>query len=283
MREQNRTIEKNIVASQHKHFGALGEMTSGENQIKLFFVVLAKTAKHLPEKIKELEVLGHPYVIVCGERVNHRNVVYRTPKGKYDAINFAAENLLPKGAEVIAFNDVDTKNYNIQAAFRDFRRTEASVLFAKIKVKDGPQVFFNTLIDTLKRKILVSASGELILIRRDILDSLLPLKPCKAEDTYILFKVLEHGHKAVFCEDCYLETVRTKSPKEEESYKRRTVAGIYQALSYTNPPPLIKLFYILLPMFSPLLLVLGANGYHVMRGIILGFNDFIRGDRGGSW
>ena len=250
--------------------------------MELFFVVLARDSKHVTEKIRELENLGVPYLIVCGENLNLPNVAYRAAKGKYDAVNFAAQNL-PKDAKVIAFNDVDTKIHNIEAALRDFRRTRASLLFAKLQVKGGPQVFLNALLDSLKRMVLVTASGELMLIRRDILDKILPLKPCKAEDTYILFKILEHGGKAIFCEKCYVETERTTSAQKEEKYKRKTVSGIYQALSYTKPPLRIKLFYVLLPFMSLLLSILGKKGYYSMRGILLGFLDFMRGDREGYW
>jgi len=250
--------------------------------MKPFFVVLARDSEHVKEKIEELENLGVSYLIVCGENLNLPHVVYRTPKGKYDAINFAAQNL-PKDVKVIAFNDVDTKIHNVEAAFRDFRRTRASLLFAKLRVKVGPQVFLNALLDSWKRRILVTASGEMMLIKRDILDKILPLQPCKAEDTYIMFKILEHGGKAVFCEECYVETERTTSAQNEENYKRKTVAGIYQALSLTKVPLRIKLFYVLLPFVCPLLLILGREGYYSMRGILSGVLDFIRGDRVGYW
>lgn len=263
----------------------LNILTSTErlaNKMKPFFVVLARDSKHVAEKVRELENLGFSYLIVCGENLNLRHVVHRTAKGKYDAINFAAQNL-PKDAKVIAFNDVDTRIRNIEAALRDFRRKRASLLFAKLRVEEGPQVFLNALLDSLKRRILVTASGELMLIRRDFLDKILPLKPCKAEDAYILFKTLEHGGKAVFCEECYVETERTKSAQKEESYKRKTVTGIYQALSCTKVPLHVKLFYVLLPFLSPLLLILGSKGYYSMRGILFGFLDFVRGDREGYW
>jgi len=250
--------------------------------MKPFFVVLARDSEHVKEKIEELENLRVSYLIVCGEHLNLPHVVYQTPKGKYDAINFAAQNL-PKDVKVVVFNDVDTKIHNIEAAFRDFRRTRASLLFAKLRVNEGPQVYLNALLDNCKRRILVTASGEMMLIRRDILDKILPLQPCKAEDTYILFKILEHGGKAVFCEECYIETERTTSAQKEEDYKRKTVTGIYQALSYTKAPLRIKLFYFLLPFMSPLLLISGRKGYYLMRGILLGLLDFIRGDREGYW
>jgi len=252
------------------------------NKMQPFFVVLARDSKHVTEKVRELENLGFPYLVVCGENINLRHVVNRTAKGKYDAVNFAAQ-YLPEDAKVIAFNDVDTRICNIEAALRDFRRTRASLLFVKLRVEEGPQVFLNALLDSLKRRILVTASGELMLIRRDILHKILPLKPCKAEDTYILFKILEHGGKVVFCEKCYVKTRRTTSTQKEESYKRKTVTGIYQALSCTKAPLRIKTFYVLLPFMSPLLLILGRKGFYSMRGILLGFLDFIRGDREGYW
>lgn len=250
--------------------------------MKPFFVVLARDRKYVPEKIKELKTLAFPYIVVCGEKINHPNVVYRTPKGKYDAINFGA-GFVPRDVKAVAFNDVDTKIHNIEAALRQFREKRTSFVFAKVSVKKGPQILFYTFLDALRSSILVTANGELMLIEYDALKRLLPLKPCKAEDTYILFKVLEQGGKASFCPECYLETERTESFEQQEAYKRRTVAGIYQALSYTNPPALIKLFYILLPFLSPLLMMLGIKGYYWARGILLGFVDYLRGDRTGVW
>jgi len=256
-------------------------VTRGET-MQPFFVILAREGRHVVDKVRELEDLGVRYLIVCGENLNLPNVIHRVAKGKYDAINFAAQNL-PKDAKVIALNDVDTRIRNIEEALHDFGRTRASLLFAKLRVKEGPQVFLNTILDRLKRRIQVTASGELMLIRRDIFEKILPLKPCKAEDTYVLFKTLEQGGRAVFCEKCYVETDRTTSAQKEEGYKRKTVAGIYQALSYTKVPFRIKLFYMLLPFVSPVLLVLGRKGFYSMKGIILGFLDFIRGDREGYW
>lgn len=55
-----------------------------------------------------------------------------------------------------------------------------------------------------------------MMIRNDVLRRILPLKPCKAEDTYMMFKAIELGYKAVFCEKCYAETERTKTAKKEE-------------------------------------------------------------------
>jgi hypothetical protein len=80
-----------------------------------------------------------------------------------------------------------------------------------------------------------------------------------------------------------VETERTKTAEKEETYKRKTVSGLYQALAYTQPPCLIKLFYVLLPIACPLLLVLGKKGYFWMKGILLGLSDYLRGDRTGVW
>lgn len=250
--------------------------------MKLFFLVLARDESYVVEKIEELRRTGAPYLIVCGKRLNHPNVVYREPKGKFDAINFGV-NFIPEDVDVVALNDVDTKIYNIEAALRYFASSEVALVFARVSVKEGPQKSFYVLLDFIRRKVPIAASGELMLIRRDLLANVFPLKPCKAEDSYILFKVLELKYRAVFCEDCYVETERTKTAEKEEIYKRRTVGGIYQALAYTRPPYLIKIFYILLPIASPLLLVLGKKGYFWTRGIMQGLIDYLRGDRTGVW
>lgn len=250
--------------------------------MSIFFLVLARDKKFVTEKIRELEMLDVPYVIVCGERLSHPNVVYRPPIGKYDAINFGI-NLIPENVDMIALNDVDTKIHNFDQALQYFADSNVDLLLTTEMIKEGPQVSFFTLLNPIRRRIFLAASGELMLIRRDVLEKVLPLKPCKAEDTYILFKVLELGYRVIFCEECYAETERTKTPEKEEDYKRRTVGGIYQALSYTHAPLPIKLFYILLPFVSPLFLILGKKGYFWMKGILLGFLDYLRGDRSGMW
>lgn len=249
---------------------------------KLFFLVLARDRKHVYDKIRELESLGVPYKIICGERLNHVNVIYRAPRGKYDAINFGA-GLIPKDVDIVVMNDVDTIIHNFDVALRPFNDEKVALVFGTEMIKEGPQVLFFRILNPLRKKIPIAASGELMLIKRDILERIRPLSPCKAEDTYILFKVLEFGYKTVFCEDCYAETERTKTAEKEEPYKRKTVTGIYQALSYAQPPSLIRLFYVLLPIACPLLLILGRRGYFWMRGILLGLTDFLRGDQSGVW
>lgn len=248
---------------------------------RVFFLVLARDHKHVDKKIEELEGLGLPYLIVCGERLGHPHVVYRKPLGKFDAVNFGAQ-FLPNDANIVALNDVDTEIHGLGAALRCFEK-DVALVFLKVVVKGGPQGLFYSLLDSIRRRFPITASGELMLMRSTVLSEVLPLKSCKAEDSYLLFKVLELGYGVTFCEESYVETERTKSAGKEESYKRRTVAGLYQALSYTRPPRSIRLFYALLPLVSPLLLVLGKRGYHWMRGIQLGFLDYLRGDRTGLW
>lgn len=249
---------------------------------KLFFAVFARNRKHVVEKIKELEEFNEPYIIVCGERINHSKVTYRTPRGKYDAVNFA-EKLIPKDVDIVTFNDVDARIGNFQAMLRHFKDRKVAIVFASELVREGPQYLFFKIFNPIRKRIPLAASGELMMVRHHVLSEILPLKPCKAEDTYIMFKALELGYKVVFCEKCYAKTQRTKNVETEENYKRRTVTGIYQALSYTKPRFFIRMFYILLPFMSPLFLVLGKRGYYWMRGILLGVLDYMRGDRNGFW
>jgi hypothetical protein len=166
---------------------------------------------------------------------------------------------------------------------RIFKREDAALVFAGVRVKLGPQVLFYRILDTIRRRLLITASGELMLVKRSFIDSLLPLKPCKAEDSYILFKALKSKEHVSFCEDCYVLTERTKTPRMEEKYKRKTVCGLYQAVALAKPPQLIKTFYFLLPFITPLLMVLGEKGYFWMKGIMLGFADYLHKDRTGTW
>jgi cellulose synthase/poly-beta-1,6-N-acetylglucosamine synthase-like glycosyltransferase len=259
----------------------LKQLLSGKG-MKLFFLVLARDEKHVKEKIWELKRLGVPYLIVCGKKLNYPNVVFREPMGKYDAINFGF-SFIPKDVDVVALNDVDTKIHNIKSALKHFYSDEVALVFARVSVKEGPQSSFYVLLDFIRRRVPIAASGELMLIRREVLSKIIPIKPCKAEDSYILFKVLEFGHKIVFCEECYVETERTKTAEKEKDYKRKTVVGIYQALAYTRPSLAIKLFYVLLPIACPALLMFGKKGYFWMNGILHGFVDYLRGDRTGMW
>jgi len=170
--------------------------------MKTFFLVLARDEKHVDEKVEEMKVLGLPYLIVCGRNLNQSNVVFRRPRGKYDAINFGFE-LIPKDTDVVVLNDVDTKIKNFKAALQWFNSEDIALVFARVYVKEGPQSLFYRILDRIRRRLPITASGELMLIRYHVLKRIIPIKPCKAEDSYILFKVLEFKCKSIFCEECY--------------------------------------------------------------------------------
>ncbi len=250
--------------------------------MKVYFLVLARDAKLVSSKVSELSRLGCPYLIVCGERTDLPNTVYREPRGKYDAINFGL-SLLPSDVDVIVFNDVDTEIHNFGDALSAITTQNVDLVFARVQVVEGPQTTFYSFLDTLRKRIPLAASGELMLVRFDVLKKILPIQGCKAEDSYILYKILEKNGRVAFCQKCYVTTKRTTRSEQEESYKRRTVAGIYQALSMSRPPLVIRSFYIALPFLSPLLLVLGKRGYYWSKGILLGYFDYLRGDTSSSW
>ena len=56
----------------------------------------------------ELEGMRASYIIVCGEVLNHPNVVYREARGKWDAINFGSR-YIPTSTDVVVLNDVDQR------------------------------------------------------------------------------------------------------------------------------------------------------------------------------
>lgn len=260
------------------------ERTSVTSSDLPFFVVLARDGSFVAEKVKELKAFGLRYIVICGEKLDQPSVIYRAPIGKFDAINFAVlEGKIPRDATIVAFNDVDTRISGFEPMLHYFEDSRVAIVYASEVVIEGPQRTFFALFNPLRKLFPLAASGELIMMRQEVLRKILPLKPCKAEDTYMMFKVLGLGHKVVFCEDCFAETERTKTGSKEEIYKRKTVAGIYQALSFTRPPPVIRFLYAFLPSLAILFLFLGPTGYHIFKGILLGFLDFIRGDRSGTW
>lgn len=250
--------------------------------MKPFFIVLARDAKYVVEKINELERLGVPYLVICGERMNRPKVVYREPIGKYDALNLS-KHLIPRDADIVAFNDVDTRFGEFHPMLQYFEDPKVAIVFAAELVRAGPQLSFFALFNPIRRILPLAASGELMMIRQEVLRKILPMKACKAEDTYVMFKALELGYRVVFSEECPTWTERTQTGAEEEAYKRRTTAGIYQALSFTKPPPLIRFLYALLPVIAVFFVLTGRNGYHTFKGILLGFLDYTRGDRSGIW
>ncbi|MCW3994641.1 MAG: hypothetical protein NWE98_00635 [Candidatus Bathyarchaeota archaeon] len=205
------------------------------------------------------------FIIVCGEKIDHPNVVYREPIGKWDAINFAAK-FVPNDCSVIVLNDVDTKICNVQQAFEDLNK-RAEIIYCKVMVSTGPQVKFYKILDPLRRRLHIAASGEFMLLKKSVWMQVLPVPPCIAEDSYILFRALELGYRAYFCNSTYVITERTRDAKSEEAYKERTTLGIYQALNYTKPPLWINLFYLLLPIVSPMLNLVGEDGRAWAKGI----------------
>ena len=249
---------------------------------KVFFVVLARDRRYVKEKIEELEGLNVLYTVICGERIDHPKVVYRPPRGKYDAINQSL-NLIPGDTDTVIYNDVDTRVIDYKPLLKHLKDEKVAITYAPELIIEGPQATLYKILNPLRRRIHLAASGELMAVRKDVLKKILPLKPCKAEDTYMMFRALELGYKVVQCDECPVPTERTREARKEQQYKRKTTTGIYQALSLTRPPMLTRLAYTLLPIISPLFLVLGPKGYYTAKGIILGTLDYLRGDRTGTW
>jgi hypothetical protein len=96
-----------ILEAQSLHQAGINIKASGHTA-NPFFIVLARNQRHVEEKIKELENMRIPYLIVCGEKMDHPKVVYREAKGKWDAINFGSR-FIPKDVNVVVLNDVDTR------------------------------------------------------------------------------------------------------------------------------------------------------------------------------
>jgi hypothetical protein len=235
------------------------------NGIQPFFIVCARDLQNVKEKIVELEQMKVPFLIVCGEKTHYPHVVYRKARGKWDAINFGAR-FVPDQCNVIVLNDVDTKIYNFEKALLSLNG-RYGIIYCKVKVSSGPQVKFYKLLDPIRGIMHVAASGEIMLIKRTVWKRVLPIPPCIAEDSYILFRALELCYQAHFCSETYVTTERTADSKREEEYKARTTLGIYQALTYTKPPIWIRLFYLLLPVAAPLLGFAGEDGRAWTRGI----------------
>jgi cellulose synthase/poly-beta-1,6-N-acetylglucosamine synthase-like glycosyltransferase len=239
--------------------------TEPNSSARPFFIVPARNRKNVEKKIMELENMRVPYVIVCGERLNHPGVVYREARGKWDAINFGSQ-FVPKDADVVVLNDVDTVIHNFEHVLSHLKGG-ADIVYCKVNVPKGPQVKFYRIADPIRKRFHIFASGELMLMKRDVFERVLPIPPCIAEDSYMLFKALELGYHAHFCTKAYVTTKRTGSAEEEEAYKARTTLGIYQALKYARPPPWIRAFYKLLPAAAPLLTLAGEDGRAWMTGI----------------
>ncbi len=240
--------------------------------VRPFFIVPARNQEFLKEKIVELQKLKVPFLVVCGEEVNLPNVVYRQNNGKWDAINYAS-NFVPKTANTIVLNDVDTKIHNFEDAFKSLNK-KIDIVYCKVVVSAGPQVKFYKILDPIRALCHIAASGELMFMKKEIFESVLPIPACMAEDSYILFKALELGYHAHFNQCTYVTTVRTDNSIQEEFYKNRTTLGILQALDYSDPPNFIKFFYSILPMIAPLLISAGKDGRAWSMGILKAYNDY---------
>ena len=237
----------------------------------VFVIVPARDGENVGEKIEELENFGVSYVVICGEKVNHPHVVYRSRCGKWDAINYGS-SFVPKKARVVALNDVDTKICNFDKAF-EYIDEEVGLVYCRVQVSKGPQLKFYKILDPIRQRLHIAASGELMLLKKEVFRHVLPVPPCMAEDSYILFKALESGVKAHFCRKTYVTTERTADAAQEARYKRRTTLGIYQALDYTKPPLQIRIFYMALPVFAPLLTLAGEDGQAWVNGINSAFTE----------
>jgi len=207
-----------------------------------------------------------PYIIICGEKVNHPNVVYREARGKWDAINFGS-HFMPRDTSVVVLNDVDTRIHNFEHALSHLS-SGVDLVYCKVNVSKGPQVKFYRIADPIRKRFHIFASGELMLMKRKVFEHILPIPPCIAEDSYMLFKALELGYRAHFCTKAYVATERTVSTEKEEAYKARTPLGIYQALKHARPPPWIRVLYKLLPATAPLLALAGVDRCERRRRVI---------------
>ena len=232
--------------------------------LRPFVLVTAREREGLCEKSYELEALNIPYLIVCGERVDHPRVRYRKVGGKWDAINFGSQ-FIPPETQVIILNDVDTEIRNLGHAFTHM--PDYDLVYCLVKVTSGPQTKFYEILNPIRKRLNVAASGELMLINRSLFNRLVPMPACNAEDTYMMFKALEWGKRVRFCTQTYVVTERTLDRAEEQEYKTRTTLGIYHALRLAKPPPAIRAFYYSLPLVFPLLAIAGGDGRAWTMGI----------------
>ena len=97
---------------------------------------------------------------------------------------------MPKDADVVVLNDVDTRIYNFEHALSHLNG-EADIVYCRVNVLKGPQVKFYRIADPIRKRFHIFASGELMLMRRDVFERVLLIPPYIAEDSYILFKALE--------------------------------------------------------------------------------------------
>ena len=112
------------------------------------------------------------FIIVCGEKVNQPNVVYQENRGKWAAINFASK-FIPTETKVIVLNDVDTEIHNFKLAFA-YLSEKIALVYCRVQLSHGPQLKFYKILDPLRKHFHITASGELMLIRKEVFERLLP-------------------------------------------------------------------------------------------------------------
>jgi len=238
---------------------AYRQMTAESSGVgaKLFVLVLARDRRLVEAKLSDLKSYNIPYAVVCGEKLDAPGVEYREALGKWDAINFGYR-LIPEDTDVVIINDVDTSIHRLDSALAMASRFD--LVYCAVRPGEGPQKSFYAFADPLRERLNLFASGELMLVRKKALDKLMPVPPCMAEDSYLLFKAMELNLSVRFCRDAYVTTSRTTNASEEVAYKERTTLGILQALDYAKPPITVRVFYRSLPILAMLLMLMGENG-----------------------
>jgi hypothetical protein len=245
--------------------------------MKPFILVMARNRLLVDAKLEELKEYGFPYLVICGEGPDAPGIMYREVKGKWDAINFGYR-FVPAGTDIVVLNDVDTKIHGLEEAL-SLVSDGYDFIDCMVRPSSGSQPKFYALADPLREKFHFFASGVLMLVRKNTLDELMPIPPCLAEDSYLLFKAMQFGHKVVLCKSAYVTTTRTSTSTEEAAYKERTTLGILQALDYSVPPPWIRLFYYSTPLLAAILALAGEDGRAWAKGMISGFTLHLRGSK----
>lgn len=243
---------------------------------RVFFLVLARDGRMVEEKARELESKGFPFLVVCGEETGDDRVMFREAVGKWDAINYGYRHL-PPGFDTIAINDVDTSIHELGHALA--LASKFDLVYCAVDPGGGPQSAFYAFADPLRSRLNLFASGELMVVRKRVLDELMPIPPCMAEDSYLLFKAMELHRRVRFCRATKVFTSRTKDPMEEVAYKERTTLGILQALDSSRPPVAIRMFYRSLPLLALPLALMGENGRAWSEGMLRAVRLHVEGSK----
>jgi hypothetical protein len=248
-------------------------------RLNVFVLVMARDGLLVESKLEELRRYELPYLVVCGEKDLHApGVIYREARGKWDAINFGY-GFVPPDTDVVVLNDVDTQIHGLGEALSMIEKGGRDLVYCVVRPSSGSQPKFYALADPLRERLHLFASGELMLIRKGTLDRLMPIPPCMAEDSYLLFRAMQFDYQVALCRDTFVTTKRTSNSAEEAAYKERTTLGILQALDYSVPPPWIRLFYYSTPLLATMLALAGEDGRAWARGMIGGFRLHMEGSK----